>query len=418
MATTRQPEGIFSFGEFHQKLLMARHEQFRGQAHAKVKNRAAFREMKDHLADFYDGVEVQHSFVDENGQIFDCIPFEQQPAVRKSTTRIPQPPEPPSPPGGYAGPPVAPLEPLRTGRQDRFGNNIECPPGTVPIRRMTLGELTRYPTLQQFFSKRRRRTPPPLAPGEPPPEAAGADGTHLYAHASQGVPNLGGRTILSVYSPLVTDDQDFSLAQLWYIGDGQGTRQTVEVGWHVWAPKFGHGSAPSLFTYWTRDNYLTTGSYNTDGGEFVLAANPPMTPGMALSSSVVGGNQVELEIIVALIQSNWWIYVGGGAQPQAIGSYPVSIYNGGPLATGATTIDYGGETDGITSHPAMGSGRLGSAGRGQAAYHRNIYYIAPGSGHQQPQLFSQDTTPAEYNSLLDANSDWATCLFFGGPGGV
>jgi hypothetical protein len=289
----------------------------------------------------------------------------------------------------------------------------------VPIRRLTLGELAQYPTLRDFYKKRRHRSPQPQAPDQPPPEAAGTDGTHYYAHALQGVPNTGGRSILSVYAPLVTDDQNFSLGQVWYIGDGAGVRQTVEVGWHVWAPRFGQGSAPSLFTYWTRDDYQTTGSYNTDGGEFVLAANPPMTPGMTLSASV-SGSPVELEIIVALIQPYWWIYLGnGGAQPQAIGCYPTSIYNGGPLATAATTIDVGGETDGISSHPAMGSGQFGSAGRGQAACHRNIYYVASDvAGHQQPQMVSQDPNPTEYNSLVDNTSDWAFALFFGGPGGA
>jgi Neprosin len=89
------------------------------------------------------------------------------------------------------------------------------------------------------------------------------------------------------------------------------------------------------------------------------------------------------------------------------------------LATAATTIDVGGETDGISSHPAMGSGQFGSAGRGQAAYHRNIYYVASDvTGHQQPQMVSQDPNPTEYNSLVDNTSDWAFALFFGGPGGA
>jgi hypothetical protein len=116
MATTGRPEGILPFSDFRQKMLAALPEHFRGQVHVKVKNRTAFREMKNHLAGIYDGVEAQHSFVDENGQIFDCIPFEQQQAVKnslKSGNPIPTPPPAPMPPGGYARPPAAVLEPMR-----------------------------------------------------------------------------------------------------------------------------------------------------------------------------------------------------------------------------------------------------------------------------------------------------------------
>ena len=56
----------------------------------------------------------------------------------------------------------------------------------------------------------------------------------------------------------------------------------------------------------------------------------------------------------------------------------MSIYDGGQMATGAQIIDYGGETDGISSRQAMGSGQPAAAGRGDAAYHRNICYVAPG----------------------------------------
>jgi hypothetical protein len=35
----------------------------------------------------YTGVEAEQSFVDENGSVFDCIPIEQQPALRATGGR-------------------------------------------------------------------------------------------------------------------------------------------------------------------------------------------------------------------------------------------------------------------------------------------------------------------------------------------
>src|SRR5919199_531713 len=42
---------------------------------------------------------------------------------------------------------------LQPGRKDQHGNDMTCPPGTVPVRRVTLQELMRFETLDQFFRK-------------------------------------------------------------------------------------------------------------------------------------------------------------------------------------------------------------------------------------------------------------------------
>ena len=54
-----------------------------------------------HIARLYEGVVVTHSFVDDNGQIFDCVPVEQQPSVRRAGSRkVAQAPDVPVSPGG------------------------------------------------------------------------------------------------------------------------------------------------------------------------------------------------------------------------------------------------------------------------------------------------------------------------------
>ncbi len=56
-------------------------------------NEDAFSEMKSHIFGLYEDVEAAHNFVDETGAIFDCIPIEQQPALRGSSKAVPKAPD-------------------------------------------------------------------------------------------------------------------------------------------------------------------------------------------------------------------------------------------------------------------------------------------------------------------------------------
>jgi len=151
--------GIPPFREFIEAARAAGYEQYAARAGSKVAGEGAFAEMKAHVLRSYEGVDarqVRHSFADENGSVFDCIPVGQQPALRGSRQAVPQaPPDPPRPGGetgagaGRAG--VDP--PSGDGRQDRHGNAMSCAPGAIPMRRITLESLTRFETLRDFFRK-------------------------------------------------------------------------------------------------------------------------------------------------------------------------------------------------------------------------------------------------------------------------
>jgi hypothetical protein len=60
---------------------------------ARVRDEGQLEAMKAHIADLYVGVEPQHSFEGRGGTVFDCIPVEQQPALRDHTGPIPEPPD-------------------------------------------------------------------------------------------------------------------------------------------------------------------------------------------------------------------------------------------------------------------------------------------------------------------------------------
>jgi len=402
------------FSEFYTELKGAGHEAYRSKPGVRVRSIDAFCEQKAHLLALYDGVRVDHSFVDSGGQIFDCMPAEQQPALRRSGGKLASPPKVPSPASARAASAVVPA-PLHAAKKDRHGNEMMCPPGTVPVRRLTLDELVRYETLDHFLRKHAHPRGRVRAHRRVLLRPETQETPHEYAHASQGAANIGGHSILNVWSPTIGQDQIFSLSQHWYVADSAAGVQTIEVGWQVCPQMYGH-SNPVLFTYWTADGYQKTGSYSLTGGHFVqYSATHPV--GMALTeSSQLGGDQVELELTVMLEDGNWWLFVNGTDAAHAVGYYPATLYAGGPLATGATEIDYGGETVGNGSYPPMGSGEFAAKGYKFAAYQRNIYYFQSSSSAVEAALTPSQDWPQSYTIRVDRSNDWGEHFYFGGPG--
>src|ERR1051326_1102491 len=196
---------IRSFSDFMDSVTSAKHEHYTEKKGNMVANEVEFNNMKEYLTKLYQGVEVLHSFMDENGSIFDCIRLEHQPAL-KDSENVPKAPDLPGIKSENADkdnlmsahikPPLSP------NRKDKYGNTMFCPPGTIPFQRITLEMLTRFETLQHFFQKS------PVGSGRPPSEAAASNAQlHRWAHALQNVDNLGGHSILNIWDPSIGADE-------------------------------------------------------------------------------------------------------------------------------------------------------------------------------------------------------------------
>lgn len=384
--------------------------------------------MREHLLTHYQGVESQHSFVDSSGSVFDCIPVAQQPSLR-----------------GKGAPPAAPDIPavaraaatnvpesaealrllpaahrqaqlatsfVQAGGSDVHGNALTVPDGTVPIRRVTLADMARFQTLQQFFAKN------PLGAEAVPGASGSTPATHRWAHATQSIANLGGHTRMNVWQPAIGANQVFSLSQHWYVGNAVGGAvQTVEVGLQVYPGKYNRAQ-PTFFIYWTADGYNKTGCYNLDCSAFVQTNKNWAIGGAVGPVSTYAGQQYELEIAAYLNGGRWWIYVNGTQGSNAIGYYPASLYGTGSLATHSNLIDYGGEVVGTTTFPGMGSSHFAAEGWTKACYQRQIECYPQAGGMVDASLTAQQQWPHCYTATVAKyNPNWSETLWYGGPGG-
>ncbi len=414
---SNEPNGITHHTRFRDALADAHYRGFRADPRVRVRDEEQFERMRRHVMTLHEGIDVAHSFVDTSGQIFDCIPIEQQLSLRGTRGKLPQPPslQEVAGPIAKAGTTSTQAATPPSSGLDRYGNSAECPAGHIPVRRITLDEMTRFGTLEEFQSKG------PLQGGETNPSAPVADASknHRFAYTQQVTANLGAHNFMNIWAPAVGDKQIFSLAQHWYSGGIGAAHQTLEVGWQVYPGKYGH-SQPTLFIFWTNDNYNTSRNYNLENPGFVQTNSAWKIGGAISPVSTDGSSQYELEVGVYLYQGNWWLYIGGTGAANTVGYFPTSIYNSGAMATNADQFLMGGETvceeGGVW--PAMGSGAFASAGWTHAAYQRDIFYFPTTGGATYATLDPKLPSPACYtDAVAKALPPWNVYFFYGGAGG-
>ena len=427
-ATETPAAGFIPFDAFIAGVSSATYEDYAGKEGVNVDNPETFQEMQSYILTMYANAKQVSSFTDESGMLyFDCITIDTQPSVVlqgiQKIERVPPQAaaedkleEGETPGKGEYAP-----SPLTLGLEDPFGNSISCPDDTIPMQRITLDKLVQYPDLRAFFSKDSDGSGGlPPTPKEDTPKPDDGAASHRYAVGYQNLTNFGGNSWLNLWNPSIRGGT-MSLSQQWYdAGAGSGT-QTVEGGWQVLPQKYNTANAV-LFIYWTADNYGSTGCYNLDCAGFVQINNHWYLGGPWTNYSSTGETQWGFEMQWKLFRGNWWLFLKGPGDYEAVGYYPTSIYNGGALATSATAIKYGGETAGSSPWPQMGSGQFADQGWQRAAYQNTIFYIPQdqddGTGvwadlseyEPSPDCYTIDIVPAA------RGGDWGTYLFFGGPG--
>lgn len=329
--------------------------------------------------------------------------------------------------GIIASPP--PLPPSSAKRGDSalnfasvFGQREAGPPGTVPILRTPVT----FPPKQ----------PPPSTSYSQPQTLSAAQSyanSHWYASSNENALNHGAGGKFSLFDAYTENDHDFTLIQMAVARDNtpqpdsSQRKQTVEAGWMKWPSVIGGG--PFLFTYYTTNGYTSmgdnVGGYNQQYQGWVQYDNQ-IYPGIHLAPlSVRGGAQNDVQLSYMLYGGNWWLLVGN----RYVGYYPASLFSSGgrdPAQTlesqAGVALFYGevlNSQDSLTKTD-MGSGEFPEAGKGRAAYIRNIFYYDEGLSmvnyDSHGQFIVSDRSRYRLQDNWNSGSDWGSYMFVGGPG--
>ncbi|XP_060170586.1 protein neprosin-like [Lycium barbarum] len=286
-----------------------------------------------------------------------------------------------------------------------------CPEGTIPIRRTTEKDVRRASTLQRFGRKVIRGVRR---------DTMSDDHEHAVAFVN-GEEYYGAKASISVWTPRVTDQYEFSLSQLWVISGTFGEDlNTIEAGWQV-SPQLYGDIYPRFFTYWTSDAYQTTGCYNLLCSGFVQTNNR-IAMGAAISpTSSPDGSQLDIGIMIWKDpkHGDWWLELGSG---QLVGYWPSFLFS--HLQEHASMIQFGGEIvnsrssmEGFHTSTQMGSGHFADEGYGKASYFRNLQ-VVDWDNNLIPlaNLHLLADKPNCYDIKAGKNNVWGDYFYYGGPG--
>lgn len=150
------PRGFMTHEQFIASTQKATYADYANRPGTKVANEQEFLRMKAHILSMYEGVVFRNSFAMETNGNVDCIDAKSQPSLRSGGKQLTI----QTPPKAVAveerpqkrkAEAVQPM--LSPEKKDRFGNVMFCESGFIPLRRVTLDELTRFETLDDFFNK-------------------------------------------------------------------------------------------------------------------------------------------------------------------------------------------------------------------------------------------------------------------------
>ena len=220
-----------------------------------------------------------------------------------------------------------------------------------------------------------------------------------------------------------------SLSQQWILSQHSapdGNPSTVEGGWQVQSID---GPEPILFVFFNPDGYGPRSGYVTNQSSqgFITYPEAQWTPGGSIGRvSSIDGPQVGFVMEWVLDEIGWILYMGDdSASLAAVGYFPREYYAGG-LASGAGTLQFGGEVASSgPSNPA--TGQMGSGNQPTNPLNNGFKTVAFQYDLSSRQLgesalasvVDSDLTPIGeapdyYLATADSSDDWGTHFWFGG----
>lgn len=387
---------------------------------------------------------VRHSFRTRFGEDIDCVDAYEQPALHDPALR------------GLRLPDSLPLTrkasttnpnifPVVDGLSDDNGNVRTCPAGTVPIVRLPAAHM-RAMGLDKWLEHAGNKRGPSV--NGAPPISGGYSYVLGVNQVFSGDNSTGIGSTLATYNPVVQNDSDHSISQIWglsqattqYPCSAPNCEQSLEVGWNVDMGLYGDGGDDDqgnthLFIFSTRDGYSYTGCYNLitscsfsgrsfSGSGFVMYPGAIYTPGQVLYYAPFGATpgEVGVEWVAGNSLTGWQLFINGSL----VGWYPWTQYSNGqggtrPLSSERITyFQAGGEVYDPTQYTGMGSARAPTDGYKYAAYQRDLRYLAGDDEYvENATLSSYVSDPSYYTysgTTAAGGSGWSPYFYFGGDG--
>jgi Neprosin len=355
-----------------------------------------------------------------SGQVLDWIPRESQ-----------------TPSGAIASPP--PIEPVRKPDASRHVGcaqvelEVEAgargPEGMVPVLRKGTDHILFAGSLGNYLAG---KSAPRYGRTSGRGGALPAPNTSGFWYAESGLTNAmrGAECFISVNNPWVQGSHDHALIEMnCFEIDENNHYQSAEVGVLTSNQRYGDWS-PHLFTFYTTNDYTTTGDYQQGYDRDVkgwIQYDSLYFPGCGFTVvSTPNGPQYDIFVKYQLYQSNWWLRVND----RWLGYYPCSLYEGNrsvfdSLGDHASNVDFYGEVAQVDEKPPslprtqMGSGYWADQAWPWAAFQHSMRiqdrfdnmqdFVADSTVANQPGLYGLETH-------FQSGTDWGSYQWLGGPG--
>ncbi|KAF5193209.1 Nep-interacting protein [Thalictrum thalictroides] len=283
--------------------------------------------------------------------------------------------------------------------------SVDCPQGTVPIRRYKKEDLIRI----KSFSDSRVSNLHLMSNENPRQYLAILRSTKLE-------PQRGIRATMSLNNPHPVDNTQASMAEMWVQSNVGDQMNGLQAGWIV-SPQLNGDDHTHLFTLTTTNSYKTS-CFNTLCGSFIQT--DPSTPvDTELSPiSVFEGQQyvIDLEIIQDNVTLDWWLVLNGNIY---VGYFPADIFT--QLTGGGSYIAWGGLTRSQVGRlsPPMGTGYdgVGSYNFKTLGYFYNLKLVDASNNYIDPNRHHLKTYADSHCyaiSYLGKYKDTGHTLFYGG----
>ncbi|CAI9103286.1 OLC1v1001742C1 [Oldenlandia corymbosa var. corymbosa] len=289
-----------------------------------------------------------------------------------------------------------------------------CPDGTIAVKRTTQEDRIRANSINSFDVNSMHQNS--FQATSNTDTSATSTGFHQYATAYViGEEYYGAMATMNLWAPKVRPNE-FSSSKIWVIGGSGSDLNVIVAGWHVYPGLYGDNKT-RFYTYWTGDNFQSTGCYNLLCQGFVQTSNKFALGAPFPELSEIDGSQSEFTVIIFKGKNGWVLQF----DDFVLGYWPFSLFTN--LKDNASWIEWGGlilnsNIGGKQSTTTqMGSGHFPEEGLKRAGYMRQLQVFNESLySRRLDSPIAMASHPNCYNIKLSKNKVYGDFIVYGGPG--